>query len=277
MIGLFHGGVSANNGPGKVALNLIAGFKKLGVDFVENVEQDVNGCLASWSPRFKDLPRETLVGPNIMVLPTDDPSVWSYFDNFIVPCEWVGNYFKTFDITKDTKFHTWAVGIDTELFSPMGKVKSKCLVYNKRGSKENLEVILQTLNLLKIEYVLLDYGSYTESDLLTACEQSLFAVLNTGTESQGIAYQEILATGVPCYVIDKQVWDDQPGYNFAATSAPYFDDRCGIKHHNLSRFGEFLDKLSTFKPRNYILDNLTLEKGASEYIRLLEECHGCKI
>ena len=109
--------------------------------------------------------------------------------------------------------------------------------------------------------------------MLTACEQSLFAILNTATESQGIAYQEILATGVPCYVIDKTVWNDQPGYNFPATSAPYFDDRCGIKHHNLSRLGEFLDKLSTFKPRDYIVDNLTLEKSASEYIKLLEMCH----
>lgn len=273
MIGIFHGGVSASNGPGKVAMNLVEGLKKLGIDFVENEERDMNGCLASWSPRFKDLPRETLVGPNLMVLPTDDSSVWSYFDNFIVPCKWVKDYFQTFDLTASTKFHQWAVGIDTELFSPKRGTKSKCLVYNKRGSRQNLKLIIQTLNSLGMEYILLDYGSYTESDLLTAGEECLFAILNTATESQGIAYQEIMSMGIPCYAIDKQTWDDQPGYNFPATSVPYFDERCGIKHHNFSRFAEFLDKLSTFKPRDYILDNLTLEKCASEYIRLLEICH----
>jgi hypothetical protein len=273
MIGIFHGGVSATNGPGKVAMNLVEGLKKLGIDFVENEERDMNGCLASWSPRFKDLPRETLVGPNLMVLPTDDPSVWSYFDNVVVPCEWVKNKYKKFNLPSNIYLHQWAVGIDTELFFPKKGTKSKCLIYNKRGSRQNLELIIQTLNSLKISYIVLDYGSYTESDLLTACEQSLFAVLNTGTESQGIAYQEILATGVPCYVIDKTVWDDQPGYSFPATSVPYFDDRCGIKHHNFSRFGEFLDKLSGFESREYILDNLTLEKSAKEYLNILEMSH----
>jgi hypothetical protein len=273
MIGIFHGGVSATNGPGKVAMNLVEGLKKLGIDFVENEERDMNGCLASWSPRFKDLPRETLVGPNLMVLPIDDPSVWSYFDNVVVPCEWVKNKYKKFNLPSNIYLHQWAVGIDTELFFPKKGTKSKCLIYNKRGSRQNLELIIQTLNSLKISYIVLDYGSYTESDLLTACEQSLFAVLNTGTESQGIAYQEILATGVPCYVIDKTVWDDQPGYSFPATSVPYFDDRCGIKHHNFSRFGEFLDKLSGFESREYILDNLTLEKSAKEYLNILEMSH----
>ncbi len=273
MIGIFHGGVSATNGPGKVAMNLVEGLKKLGIDFVENEERDMNGCLASWSPRFKDLPRETLVGPNLMVLPTDDPSVWSYFDNVVVPCEWVKNKYKKFNLPSNIYLHQWAVGIDTELFFPKKGTKSKCLIYNKRGSRQNLELIIQTLNSLKISYIVLDYGSYTESDLLTACEQSLFAVLNTGTESQGIAYQEILATGVPCYVIDKTVWDDQPGYSFPATSVPYFDYRCGIKHHNFSRFGEFLDKLSGFESREYILDNLTLEKSAKEYLNILEMSH----
>ena len=58
-----------------------------------------------------------------------------------------------------------------------------------------------------MDYVVLNYGSYTELDLLSAGEQSLFAILNTSTESQGIAYQEILSMGVPCYVIDKKIWD----------------------------------------------------------------------
>jgi hypothetical protein len=245
MIGLFHGGVSSKNGPGKVAMNLMAGLNILGVDFAENEEKEINGCLASWSPRYKDLPRETLVGPNLMTLPSDDPAVWHYFDNFVVPCEWVQNKYEKYTLPSNVKLHQWAVGIDTELFSPTSLGKSKCLIYNKRGSQENLELIINTLDSLKIDYNLLNYGSYSESDLISA--------------------------------IDKPVWNDQPGYNFPATSVPYFDDRCGVKHHNFSMFGEFLDKLSTFKPRDYIMDNLTLEKSGSEYIKLMEISHGCKI
>tara|TARA_Y100001972_G_C7641265_1_gene322164 strand:- start:715 stop:1548 length:834 start_codon:yes stop_codon:yes gene_type:complete len=277
MIGLFHGGVSSKNGPGKVAMNLMAGLNILGVDFAENEEKEINGCLASWSPRYKDLPRETLVGPNLMTLPSDDPAVWHYFDNFVVPCEWVQNKYEKYTLPSNVKLHQWAVGIDTDLFSPKDKSRSKCMVYSKRGCPKNLEVIEKTLTSLKIDYVVLNYGSYTELDLLSEGEQSLFAILNTSTESQGIAYQEILSMGIPCYAVDKQVWDDQPGYNFPATSVPYFDDRCGIKHENLSRLGEFLDKLSTFKPREYILDNLTLEISAKKYLDLLQKSHEIKL
>ena len=277
MIGLFHGGVSSKNGPGKVAMNLMAGLNILGVDFAKNEEKEINGCLASWSPRYKDLPRETLVGPNLMTLPSDDPAVWHYFDNFVVPCEWVQNKYEKYTLPSNVKLHQWAVGIDTDLFSPKGKSRSKCMVYSKRGCPKNLEVIEKTLTSLKMDYVVLNYGSYTELDLLSAGEQSLFAILNTSTESQGIAYQEILSMGIPCYAVDKKVWDDQPGYSFPATSVPYFDDRCGIKHENLSRLGEFLDKLSTFKPRDYILDNLTLELSAKKYLDLLQKSHETKL
>ena len=123
MIGLFHGGVSSKNGPGKVANEPMAGLNILGVDFTENEEKEINGCLASWLPRYKDLPRETLVGPNLMTLPSDDPAVWHYFDNFVVPCEWVQNKYEKYTLPSNVKPHQWAVGIDTDLFSPKGKVK----------------------------------------------------------------------------------------------------------------------------------------------------------
>ena len=36
---------------------------------------------------------------------------------------------------------------------------------------------------------------------------------------------------------------------------------------------EFLDRINEFSPREYILENLTLEKCANEYLSLLEKCH----
>ena len=273
MIGIFHGGRETNTGPGKVAINLINGLKKIGHSVLENQEGDMTGCLAAWSPRFKDLPSNTLVGPNIMVFPTDDVEVWDIFNHYITPSKWVEDYFKTYELSNKVNMHIWAVGVDTDHFAPRRGVKSKCLVYHKRGKLENLQDIIFTLDRLEIEYELLSYGSYTEEDLITACSNSLFAILNTDTESQGIAYQEILSMGVPCYVVDKTIWDYDKDKPFPATSAPYFDKRCGIKHKNLSRLAEFLDCLNGYKPREYILDNLTLEKCASEYVKLLEVSH----
>ena len=101
-------------------------------------------------------------------------------------------------------------------------------------------------------------------------------------ESQGLAYQECLASGVPilawdqgeCLDPNRFVW----GMPFiSATSVPYWDDRCGVTFKGISEFPikleMFLDKLNRkqFAPRDYILDNLTLEKCALHYVDILNE------
>ena len=273
MIGIFHAGQLNNNGPGKVATNLIKGLKRLGHTVVENQEGDYTGCLASWSPRFKDLPKKTLVGPNLVVLPTDDPEIWSLFNNLIVPCDWVKNYFNHFPLTRNTNLHIWPVGIDTDHFCPHGEKDVDCCIYFKNGSVDTRNELIQILQEKGMSYLEINYGNYTEEDFIRATRRCRFCVTITSTESQGIAYQEILSMGVPCYVVEKTIWDHRPGFSFPATSAPYFDVRCGIKCLDLSFFDKFITELPTFKPRNYILENLTLEKCASEYVSLLEFCN----
>ncbi|HEY9708930.1 MAG TPA: hypothetical protein V6D48_12080, partial [Oculatellaceae cyanobacterium] len=61
------------------------------------------------------------------------------------------------------------------------------------------------------------------------------------------------------------------------SSVPYWDERCGVKFKDISEFPtqleEFLDKLNRqqFAPRNYILENLTLEKCAQHYVEILDD------
>lgn len=274
-IGLFYN--DQPRGPGKVRDNLLKGLESLDVKVYHNQERNHTGWLHGIPSA--SFPKHWLLGPNLFTLPNDaPPEVWNVRRNIVVNCDWVKDVyaalFRNWNIV--VNMSVWAVGIDTEKFKPQKGQRKKCLVYHKRGSENNLKLILETLTSLKIDYIVLKYGEYSEEELMSACGESLFAILNTATESQGIAYQEILSMGIPCYVIDKEVWDDRPEVSCPASSAPYFDNRCGIKHNNLSRLSEFLDRLSTFKPRDYILDNLTLEKCASEYIRLLEVCHATK-
>ncbi len=273
MIGIFHGGCHNNNGPGKVAINLIKGLNKLGHTVVENQEGDYTGCLASWSPRFKDLPRTTLVGPNLVVIPSDDPEIWSLFDNAVVPCGWVKDKYDKFPVTKTTNLHVWAVGIDTDLFCPAGEKDIDCLIYFKNGSQETVDELVKILQEKKMSHIGAVYGQYDENSFKEAVRRCRFCVVITSTESQGIAYQEILSMGVPCYVVEKSQWDDRPGITFPASSAPYFDNRCGIKCYDLSFLDTFLNDLEKYAPRDYILDNLTLEKSASKYISLLSSEH----
>jgi hypothetical protein len=60
-----------------------------------------------------------------------------------------------------------------------------------------------------------------------------------------------------------------------ATSVPYFDRRCGLRFRGIEEFPErlteFLDRAADMAPRDYILDNLTLEKCSGHYLQILED------
>lgn len=270
-IGIYTNNFSSANGPGKVCQNLIKGLDKLGVKCQINANLKDTGFLNGYvSPTIQP---NMLLGPNIFVLPSDlHPDFWKTKRNLVTPSDWVRDKYVS-QLGPEHNVFVWPVGIDTEWFTPSKLDKTNdCLIYFKRGSESKRLELIDYLNSKDMTYREIVYGQYSEEMLIETARSSRFCVTLTSTESQGIAYQEILSMGLPMYVVDKQVWDDRPGVCFPATSAPYFDDRCGIKHPDLSRLEEFLDNLNEFQPREYILGNLTLEKCAFEYLSLLEKC-----
>jgi hypothetical protein len=98
-------------------------------------------------------------------------------------------------------------------------------------------------------------------------------------ETQGIAYQQALACGIPILAWDRGgYWQDPSFYPHQVkfgpvTSVPYWDERCGRKFTNVADFPENLSQfwasLDCYRPRDYILENLTLEICAQEYLEHL--------
>ena len=268
-VGIFFNNVSSTTGPGKVALNLLKGFKKSGIDFKINEEGKLNGCLQLVS-YLNILPSTTLIGPNIMVLPSEFPVIWKKFENHIVPSEWVKNKYNSFPETEGCNLHIWPVGIDTDKFKKFdNKNEFDCLIYYKNRGAKKLKEVEDKLKSLELSYKIIGYGSYTEEEFLELLSKCKFCLLLTKTESQGIAYMEILSTNTPCYVYDKQEWDDISPYSFAATSAPYFSEECGLISSDLRELENFIDNVNYYEPRQYILENHTVEKGAAKYLELL--------
>ena len=60
---------------------------------------------------------------------------------------------------------------------------------------------------------------------------------------------------------------------FKATSVPYWDNRCGEyfykKEEFEEKFNKFINKLDTYKPREYVLENLSVEKCAENFKKLI--------
>lgn len=101
-------------------------------------------------------------------------------------------------------------------------------------------------------------------------------------ESQGFAYQECLASGVPVLAWNQGWWLDPNRFRWGtpivpATAVPFWDQRCGKQFHSIAKFepalGRFIARLEAgeYRPREYVLEHLTLEKCARDYVTILRE------
>jgi len=278
MISLFFN--DTTRGPGKVAKNLILGLNKLGVEFNVNptkisdddniISLQINGIMNT------EHISGSIIGPNICVLPTDNSVVMNQqYNKLIVPCQWVKNTFMKW--LPEDKLFMWAVGIDTDLFlDKSNETKTNdCLIYLKRRSQVELNVIKELLIRKGQSFEVIEYGSYNEHKFIETISRSRYGIIIDNTESQGIAIEEMMSCNLPLLVWDVTHWVDRgEEHKIEATSIPYWDERCGLSFTKSEEieitYNKFINNLNTFKPRDYILDNLTLEKSAQKLLNILK-------
>jgi glycosyltransferase involved in cell wall biosynthesis len=269
---------STSRGPGRVVENLARGLVENGWNVYANDIPRLGtyqGCL-QMVPAINSLGRDSLMGPNLFVVPSEWGDFCQRFNRFIVPSEWVKNKYAEYRELSHASVDVWPVGIDTELWTKSSSnEKPKVLVYFKSREQSELDSITQKLENLSVDFRVLKYGSYEEKDLYESCIECNCCILLTGTESQGIAYMQILSMGLPIYAVNKSKFDYFGRYKDApieATSVPYFDKSCGFvdDHFIEENFLRFLSSLSSFDPGSYIRDRFTIKRCAKEYIDILE-------
>ena len=276
-------------GPKKVLDNTLKGLDKLGIKYVFN--KPINAYTYNWIHDDQKaiieagfVGKAVLVGPNIAVLPKDLPKFRKKLPKgsvYLHPSQW------TIDIWNylgycESKLDFWPVGIDINKFKIVDrKDNTKVLLYFKQRDLKLLEeakIMLKTMNL---EYELINYGFYNEETYIKVLSECRFGIWIGCSESQGIGLQEALATGLPLVVLDaNSIFDSVPTdsrnyytYDFPkevknvrTTTAPYFDDRCGIKIDDIHMLKESIifmkNNIEKYNPREYIEENLTLEKSA---------------
>lgn len=266
------------NGPGKVIKNLKLGLDKLGVDYTENpqkINTEDKVIALQWHPLVSSVnPNNLLIGPNVCTLPIDNSFIMSQnYKKVVVPSEWIKNKYKKW--IPEEKIFVWPVGIDTDYFSDKSNVEKTfdCLIYYKRRSFEDLTLVTKTLKQYRQTFDIIEYGNYNEIDFINKVSRSKYVFLLDSCESQGIAMQEIMSMNVPMFVWDVTHWTDR-GEQFIveASSIPYWDERCGACEKKAGSlyetFSVFLREFGFFKPRDYILENFTLEKQSNNIIEI---------
>lgn len=276
-----------------IALQLMKGLDKLGIPYrfndfkyAKNNPQELIGIIGKpqliFQKRFKN---PILFGAGIYSHPIECPDLFELYPNvqkILVPGQWMQEMFEPY---YQNKVIAWPVGIDTSKWNPEIKKTKKYdfLIYDKiRWKHEEFELslinpILKDLQNLNLTYTILKYGSYHPNQLTSCLAECSSAIFLCEHETQGQAYQQILSTNTPILAWDRGGYWEDPYYfphkvKYApVSSVPYWDERCGIKFGDektfKSKLTEFLmlKNKNTFNPRDYILENLSIEHCAKNY------------
>jgi glycosyltransferase involved in cell wall biosynthesis len=194
----------------------------------------------------------------------------------LVPGEWMRAMCEPY---WGDRVHAWPVGIDTQAWAPApaGAREFDVLIYDKihwdydHQKLTLLDPIRSHLQRCGLRVATIRYGFYKEKDFAYLLQRSRTMIYLGEHETQGIAYQQTLSCGVPILAWDQGgCWRD-PQFG-PVTTVPYWDERCGLTFANglvfADTFDRFWDQASSgrYHPRDYILENLTLEKCALRYV-----------
>lgn len=227
---------------------------------------------------MEDFRLDAIIGPNSV---------------YIQPCEMTIGYCRINSRGNKIKFLSMPFAVDTEKFKDIGKPRDKVFIYFKRRYDHELANVKGFLDSKHVDYKIFDYNKeYREDDYLSYLQSSKYGIIIDGSESQGFAIEEALSCNVPLLVWNIRYFEDSKihprekipatkiSYGEAkviskrpGTSIPYWDGRCGEVFYGINeiqeRYDTFISKLGTYKPRDYILENLSSEVCGKRFIDML--------
>ena len=285
MINLYYseaywGHSATMNGPHKVVDNLIKSLEQEKIKYAINEEKYEHNFLVQYDATAHEKHSKieqdtTIIGPQVWMFDGYGQFLienQNYYKKIIAPSEWVKNKFITkFNLPED-KLAVWPVGI--EEFNNIREPNYDCLIYFKRRDQSELDAVKKFLVSNDLSYRMVEYGTYGEDGFKQLVNSAKFCFLINGTESQGIAVQEIMSMGVPIIAWDIKEWLDQgEAYRVPATSIPYWDERCGEVFFNIDEldvtFSKFYATLDEYDPKAFIKDNLSFECSVKTLLDIL--------
>jgi glycosyltransferase involved in cell wall biosynthesis len=230
------------------------------------------------------LPNPTVLGPGLYDHPKvaprlfDDPRHRAY----LVTCRWMHDLFGRY---YPGRLHLWHGGIDlVEWPDTRQHAKSiDVLVYDKLRwdrplrERELLEPLLAELRRRGLSHQVVRYGRYQQADYRRLLAQSRSMLFLCEHETQGMAYQEALASNVPVLAWENGFWLDPRREQYEAepvpaSAVPYFSEECGRRFVGAEDFPAvleaFLARATDFEPRRFVERELSLGESARRYLEV---------
>lgn len=222
-----------------------------------------------------------LFGPHFSIFPKENQMALIRGCNtiFTTPSDWTKTLWQNNPHCHGIRFETLPFGVDTERFNEIvpRENRDRVFIYYKARDPNDLELIRQFVKIYMLDVTVFSYHSkYKESDYIDCLQHAKFGIWIGSHESQGFALEEALSCNVPLLVwnVTSMNQEYRSNYdNIMATSIPYWDHRCGEyfyhAHELQTAFNRFIENLPNYKPRDYILENISIEKCEQKCIDLI--------
>jgi len=220
-----------------------------------------------------------IIGPHIDIVDTIK-QIGNLEQKIYFNClsNWNVNFHKELINNPKIEFITLPFAVDVHKFTPKQK-NGKPVIYFKKVDKNRLNDVI---NHLRESFIIFDYEKrYKEKIFYDAISRAPYCIWIGCHESQGFAFQETLSCNTPIFVINVRTlreeinskWVDfMPELKLEATTAPYFDDSCGIISYP-ERWKEdwdlFINNLN-YSPRNFIMNTLSPEVCVKDWTEKIQ-------
>lgn len=271
------------SGPKKVIENLKKSLLKENIDYAINEDKYSLNFLLHYDDiaykKHENLEHSScFIGPqfwpfgHLADFLRDNPS---YYNQLIVPSQWVKNLHCSKLGFKEDKVSIWPVGIEIPDLNK--NIEFDCLVYFKNRNPQELQQALDFLSSKNLTYKVIKYGEYKEQDFYCLLNSCRFSILIDSTESQGIAMQEVMAYNVPLLVWDVKTWNHMgQEYEIEATSVPYWSSSCGEKFFDFQEldltFEKFYGNLDSYTPRQFVEENISFSRSVKTLLEIMNAC-----
>ncbi len=229
----------------------------------------------------KQLSNPVVLGPALFDHPAQFESYKDMFRKYLylVTSEWMQTLFKGY---LQERCRLWHAGIDIQRWPDVSLEQKKYdfLIYDKiRWEREVYEPrllspILELLRKNGSSYTMLRYRYHDHQLFRKSLKQSRSMLFLCEHETQGLAYQEALASNVPILAWDNGYWLDPQrlqytGEKIPASAVPYFSELCGEKFRDIEEFPDklaiFLKRLPGYRPREYVQKEFDLIASGRKY------------
>jgi hypothetical protein len=221
-----------------------------------------------------------IFGPQFSVFPEDSLNIIKGSKTaYNLLSDWVIDIWKLFPVCNNLNLVALPFGVDTEKFIDTKSIieRNKIMVYFKHRNPLDLYFIENFLKYKGLEYSVFSYDKkYNESDYIEYLQNSKFCIWVDAHESQGFALEEALSCNVPLLVWNIISMNQEYGSNYSnlkATTASYWDNKCGELFYDINNFeftyNKFIENIESYRPREFILEKLSIDVCENRLIEFI--------